>query len=133
LHVKTAGAPMELAAAVREAARAIDPDVAVLEVRAMEDAMATSLMPQRVAGTLLSAFGALALILASAGLYGVMAYAVGRRIPEFGLRIALGARPGEVMRLVLGRAFALTVTGIVAGVLLAVSAGRLARALLFEV
>jgi predicted lysophospholipase L1 biosynthesis ABC-type transport system permease subunit len=133
LHVKVAGDPLGVAAAVRTAARAIDPAVHILEVRTMTDAMATSLLPQRTAGTLLSAFGFLALLLASAGLYGVMAYAVGRRIPEFGLRIALGARPGEVMRLVLARALALTLIGIAAGVLLAVAAGRLAGALLFAV
>jgi predicted permease len=133
LHVKTAGAPLDLVAALRAAARAVDPTVVVLEVRTMEDAMATSLLPQRMGGTLLSGFGLLALILAGAGLYGVMAYAVGRRIREFGLRIALGARRGEIMRLVLGRAMALTLIGIAVGMVLAIGAGRLTGALLFAV
>ena len=133
LHVKTAGDPLDLAGAVRSAARSVHPGVAVLEVGTMEAAMATSLLPQRTASTLLSAFGVLALLLASAGLYGVMAYTVGRRIPEFGLRIALGARPVEVMRLVLGRALSLTLIGTAAGVVAAIAAARLAGAFLFAV
>jgi predicted permease len=133
LHVRVDAEPRRFTSAVREAARAVDPNVAVLEVVTMEDAMATSLLPQRAASALLGLFGGLALLLACAGLYGVMAYAVGRRMREFGLRIALGARPADVLLLVLGRALALTTAGVVAGVVLAAAAARLASTFLFAV
>jgi predicted permease len=133
LHVRVDADPMALATAVREAARAIEPNVVVLDVRPMQDAIAASMMPQRTAGTLLSFFGGLALALACAGLYGVMAYVVGRRMAEFGLRIALGARSRDVLRLVLGRALALTAAGTVLGMIVAFLAARLAGSLLFGV
>jgi predicted permease len=133
LHVRVAGEPMALAGAVRLAARAIEPNVAILGVRTMDDAIASSMLPQRAAGTLLTIFGALALSLACAGLYGVMAYVVGRRMSEFGLRIALGARETDVLRLVLGRALGLTAAGAALGIALAGISARLAGSMLFGV
>ena len=108
-------------AAVRREAAAIDPNAGVAEVVEFEEMVAGSLYAQKVAAALLSVLGAVSLLLAALGMYSVLAYAVSQREHEFGIRLALGAEPADVLVLVLRRAVALTVAGIVVGAVLAVS------------
>ena len=88
---------------------------------------------RRFSTQLLSGFALLALVLAAVGIYGVMAFVVGQRTREIGIRIALGARPGSVVQLVLGQALALAAGGVLAGAVAALLATRLLFGLLFEV
>jgi predicted permease len=111
----------QLVQSVRERVAALDPDVAVAQPALLDDAMAVLLFPQRFAATLIGLFGVIGLLLAATGVYGVLAHHVLQRAPEFGVRIALGAKPGRLLRRVLRRALALAAVG--AGVGLAMSAG----------
>ena len=116
LHVRAAGHAASLAAGVRRTVLEIDPTLSVFNVRTLEDQVSQSLAPLRTNVIMLATFGLLALALASIGLYGVASYAVTQRTREIGVRMALGAQPGTVMRLVLGRGLLLVALGIVLGV-----------------
>lgn len=123
LHLK-ARPGMELAGlirAVREEVAQLDPDIAVTEPMHLESAMSVLLFPQRLAATLIGVFGLLGLFLAATGVYSVLAQQVVRRAREFGVRLALGARPGGLLRRVLRSAIVLAAIG--AGVGIAFSAG----------
>ena len=120
-------------AAVRREAAAIDPNAGVAEVVEFEEMVAGSLYAQKVAAALLSVLGAVSLLLAALGMYSVLAYAVSQREHEFGIRLALGAEPSDVVVLVLRRGMALTVAGIVVGAVLAIAAMRMAAGLLVGV
>jgi putative ABC transport system permease protein len=109
-----------VAAVVRKAVSAIDPQLAVFNVRTMETLMATSTTQPRVTAWLVGLFAVLALLLAAIGVYGVLAYLVTQRTREIGLRIALGARPGSVLRLVVGHSLRLSLAGIALGIIGAV-------------
>jgi putative ABC transport system permease protein len=114
LVVRTSVEPTSLAGAIKAAARAADRDVPIARMRALDDVLAGSLAQTRVYTALLGAFAALALVLAMVGLYGVVSYSVAQRTHEIGIRIALGAAPGDVMRMVLrnGAAYAIAGTSI---------------------
>ncbi len=101
--------------AVRRAVETVAPDWQVSAIRTMEEQVGTSLVPQRIAGMLLSLFGVVALLLAGIGLYGVVAYAVAARTREIGVRVALGARRRDVVRLVVGQGVQLAVVGVAIG------------------
>jgi putative ABC transport system permease protein len=131
--VRTAGDPAALLAAVRREVAAVEPGLALANVRTMEQARAASVAGPRFYAVLLGAFAALAVALAAVGLYGVLSYGVAQRGKEFGLRMALGATPGSVLRLVLGGAARLALAGAVLGVGGAVVLTRVMRALLFGV
>jgi putative ABC transport system permease protein len=133
LVVRTRGEPLELAGAVQAQIRAIDRDVPIQQVRTMEDIVWNSVGRSRFYATLLGAFGLLALALSCVGVYGVVSYAVAQRTHEIVIRTALGARAGDVLRLVLGHALGLTLTGIAIGLVGAFSLTRLLRGLLFEI
>jgi predicted permease len=113
-------------AALRREAHAIDPAVPVFNAMPLEEYIAGSLFPQRIAASLLSTLGSIALLLAAVGLYSVMAYSVARRTNEIGIRMALGAKHPDVLRLILGESFALAVPGLVIGSVLALALARFA-------
>jgi len=127
------GDPASLAPAVREAIWSVDRGVPVFDIRTMDQIVSRSLTTRQFAVALLSAFAVLALALAVTGLYGVLSYAVHQRTAELGVRFALGATPGEVVRLVLGEGLRLTAIGVVAGALLGAAAARAMSSLLFGI
>ena len=118
---------------VRNAVREIDPNMPVVDQKWMAAQVEDSLYIQRLIATLSAAFGALATLLATVGLYGVMSYSIARRTPEIGIRIALGATPLRVIALVMRDAGLLALAGLVVGVPCALAAGRLIQAQLFGV
>jgi putative ABC transport system permease protein len=133
LAVRTAGDPAALTAAVREEVRALDRALPVYDVKTLDDVVAASFADRRLLSTLIASFGVAALLLASVGLYGVISYTVGRRTHEFGVRMALGAAPADVLRLVLRQGLGLALVGVAAGVVAALAAVRLMSSLLYDV
>jgi predicted permease len=132
VFVRTAGDPMKLTATLRREALALNQD-AVFNAQLFSDAATTSLYPLKVAASLLSVVGIVCLLLASVGLYSVMSYAVSQRRQELGIRMAMGARPGNVLGLVLREGLRLTLPGLLAGMLLAALGTRAAGGMLVEV
>jgi macrolide transport system ATP-binding/permease protein len=133
LHVRAAGDPRLLAAAVQREVRGLDAGLPLFNVTALEDLTRMATFPQRMAGSLLAVFGALALLLAAVGLYGVLAYSVTQRTQEIGIRLALGARPANVLALVLRQGVRLVVIGLAIGLAAAPALTLLMRNLLFGV
>ncbi|HEY7508922.1 MAG TPA: ABC transporter permease [Vicinamibacteria bacterium] len=125
--------PATLPETVRAAVAGVDPQQALGPFRAMGDLVDGSVAPSRLQAALLGSFAGLALLLAGVGLYGVVAFSVAQRAPEFGVRMALGASRGTILRLVLGEALVLALAGIAAGVAGALALGRTLAALLFEI
>ena len=133
IEIKTAGAPSALVQTVRETLARVEPRLPIVEVVPLEDRLARGVTQDRMVARLTAMFGALALLLASLGLYGTISYGISRRISELGLRMALGADRGMVLRMVLREAMMLVVAGAAIGVPLAFVAGRSMGALLFNV
>ena len=131
--VRTTTTPRAQAEAVRRVFRELDPGLAVWDVRTMQEVRAFTTWDQRFFGQLMGAFAAQALLLACLGVYGVLAYAVSRRTHEIGVRLALGARPADVVRLVLRRGAALGLVGTALGLLLSLAVGRALQGVLYGV
>jgi len=131
--IRTRGDPLGALPAVRQAATAVDPLATINEVRTMEDVVSQSLARQRFSMTLIGIFAGLALVLAIVGLYGVLSLLVGQRRREIGVRLALGARPGDVTRLVLGEGVRVLAMGVFLGVGGAFVLTRVLRALLYGI
>lgn len=133
LAVRTKLEPESLAGAVRNEILAIDKDQPVSAVKTMSQMRSESLASLRFNTVALSIFAGLGLILAAVGIYGVMAYSVGQRTHEIGIRMALGAQPGAVMRLVLGQGMLLVLIGVVVGLVASFGMTRIMASLLYGV
>jgi putative ABC transport system permease protein len=118
---------------IRREIQSIDPGLPVFDVVSMSEVVDRSLASRRFSADLVSGFAGLALVLASIGIYGLLAYMVGQRSREIGLRMALGARRGDILRLILGKGFALAVVGILAGVVFAAAVASAMASLLYGV
>jgi predicted permease len=132
LEVRTAGDPARLAETVRRTLATADPSL-VLQAESLPDQIQESIAQDRMLARVVSVFGMLALALAALGLYGVMTYATTRRTSEFGLRMALGAEPGDVTKLVLVEAMLLVAGGVIVGMPAALGVMRLLRSQLYDV
>ena len=133
LLIRPAGEPAEVIGTVRQAMRKLDPTLPLQQVRPLSDWLMESLAPTRVTTRLATIFALSALLLASVGIYGVLAYAVGSRTKEIGVRMAIGATRGRVMRLVLREGMTSACIGIAVGLSAAFLAARVLAPLLFEV
>jgi putative ABC transport system permease protein len=133
LVVRTAADPQKLAAAIRREVQQVDPLQPVTGIQMMEQYVKAALAGPRLYAVLLGAFAALAVVLAAIGLYGLMAYAVSRRTHEIGIRMALGARPGDVLRSTVGQGSRLALVGLLIGVAFAMGLGQLLAKLLYGV
>ena len=133
LLVRTAGDPAALAPTVQRVARAVDPSQPVMRLRTMEQVVAASTAQRRLALTLFAAFAGVALLLAAFGIYGVLASLVAERGREIGVRTALGATPGDTLRLVMAHGARLAGLGLLLGVAGALALGRLLQGLLYGV
>jgi putative ABC transport system permease protein len=132
LVVRTEQDPLSLVSTVRGAVRAIDPELPLADVMTMEEVVDATLARPRIVAVLLTAFAVMALVLAGVGVYGVMAYSVAQRTQEIGVRMALGATPQAVFRMVLGQALRLIMAGVVLGLVIAAGLTRLLETLLYQ-
>ena len=131
--VRATGDPAALATAIRTEIRALDPDLAIADITPMRQLVMRSMARPRFYTSLLSLFAAVALALAAIGVFGVTSYAVAQRAREISIRMALGAVPGDVLRMIVGRALGLSVAGIVVGLTAALALGRFIQGQLFGV
>jgi putative ABC transport system permease protein len=133
IGVRYDGDVSAIAKDIRNAAHAIDPQLPVGTIRRVDELVARSLGERRFNASLLVVFAGIALLLAAVGLYGAISFAVGRRTREIGVRMALGARPADILRMVLGEGLRLAAVGLGAGLVAAAALTRTMRSLLFGV
>ncbi len=133
LHLRAATKPELLTAAMRQEIRALDPKLPVYSVKTLEQYRRDYLFTMRFQAALIGGFGMLALALASLGLYGALSYGVAQRTQEIGVRMALGARTGDVLRLVVGQGIRLIAVGVALGLAGALAAARVLKSLLYGV
>ena len=133
VYLRTAGDPRSLVPGVRKALRGVDPDVAMRDVQTLDEIVSGSWARHRFEALVFGGFGAAALLLAASGIFAVLAYAVADRTKEFGVRIALGARAADVMRLVLSEGLAFPAAGILLGLAASLAATGALRSSLYEV
>ena len=133
LVVRTKTEPLQLASAIQHEVALADPQQPLSGIRSMDQVLAQSLTRRSFAAVLLVMFASLGLILAALGLYGVVSYSVARRTQEIGVRMALGAEPARIFRLILLQGLWVTGVGLAAGVIAAIGATRMMSSLLFGV
>jgi len=131
IHVRTTGDPTALIATLRAEVAALDATMPLSNVRSMTSLLGTALLPARLTGAVLGIFGVLGLVLAAIGTYGVMAYSVAQRTKEIGIRMAIGASTGDVVRLLMRQGMSLVGIGIAIGLAGAFGASRLIRGVLY--
>ncbi len=133
LVIRTQSEPMRLAPTVREVIRATEKDRPISSMQTMEDRIESSIVPQRFQTALVGLFSVIALALAAVGVYGVVSYSVAQRVREFGIRMALGATNGDLLKAVLGQGLRLTLIGLAIGLAGGLAAARVLRSLLYDV
>jgi ABC-type antimicrobial peptide transport system permease subunit len=131
--IRTSGDPKRLSTAIARSVRAADPDQPTFAVRTMDEVQSAAVAPRRFSMQLLGGFAMLALLLAAIGIYGVMAYLVSQRTREIGIRVALGARPSSVVRLIVMYALGLAAAGVAIGLVAAVLLSRAMAGLLYQI
>ena len=131
--VRTSGDPARLGPSAVQVIRQIDPLLPVAAVRPLEDVFAESIARPRLTATAMGIFAGAALMLAALGVYGIVAYSVSQRSREFGIRVALGARPAQIVTMVVGQNLRVVVVGLALGLVIAIPATRLLRGLLYQV
>jgi putative ABC transport system permease protein len=124
LNLRSSGDPFGQVAAVRSVTRRLDPNLPLVEIKTMAQRVNESFWPTRTMSNLVGIFGAIALLLACAGLYGVLSYAVAQRTREIGLRLALGAQAGDVLRLIIRQGLRLALGGVALGLIAALGLTR---------
>ncbi len=133
LQVRTAGDPRSVMATVNREVQTLDPELALTNLNTIGEILDGAVWPRRIAAILLSIFAVLALVLAAIGIYGVMSYSTNQRLREIGIRMAIGAKTGDILRLVLGQGLAITIIGLAIGLGGAFALGRFVSSLLFGV
>jgi len=133
VHLRTFGNPAALASALRQKIQDLDKTAAIFNLHTVQEEVDRSLLRERLVGTVTGLFGGLALALAAIGLYGLTSYGVVRRTREFGIRIAIGARTGSIVGLVVSEALWLLVAGTAIGLIAAWGLGRVVEAMLFGI
>jgi putative ABC transport system permease protein len=133
LAVRTAGEPSSLVGAIRHEVQQLDPEQPIADVATMEELLATSLSQSRFSTLLLGVFAGVALLLAAVGLYGVISYSVEQRTHEIGIRVALGAQSGDVLKLVVRQGLTLTIAGVAIGLGASLLVTRVMTSLLYGV
>jgi putative ABC transport system permease protein len=133
LAVRSKQDPRSLAESIRREIRQLDPEIPAANVRTLEDVASDSIAPRRLSVVLISVFAAVALVLASVGIYGVMSFLVVQRTHEIGVRMALGAQRADVLRLVVGHGMKLVLIGSAIGLLGALISTRALSAMLYRV
>jgi hypothetical protein len=133
LYVRRQARPESIINPVREVLRSLDPSLPFVEVRTLAEEAGATLWAERLTAALASVFGAIAALLAAAGLYGLLAYSVAQRSREIGIRMALGADAGNILRLMGGEAFAMVAIGVAVGLAATAAAGPAIRSILYGV
>ncbi|MBA3322616.1 MAG: ABC transporter permease, partial [Pyrinomonadaceae bacterium] len=131
LHVRTAHAPSDTFAAIRREVSALDPDMPLLNFMPLTEAIDTALLPQRLVAAVAGGFGLVGLALAGVGIFGLVSFTVAQRTHEIGVRMALGAQQGDVLRLVVGQGLRLALAGVAIGLSGAFVVTRLMASLLY--
>jgi putative ABC transport system permease protein len=133
IFIRSRTSSSTLVATLRQDVHALDPDLPLVDIKTMYERFGDATWRTRMSAWLLGAFAMLALVLAAVGIYSVMSQGVAQRTREIGVRMALGAARADILRLIIGRVFAIALTGIVLGVVLAIPSMRLLTALLYQV
>jgi putative ABC transport system permease protein len=131
--VRSSGTPESLVPAIRERVHELDPSLALSQVRTEDEWVSSTAAQPRFNAVLLATFASVALIMAAIGIYGVLAYSVNQRTREIGLRMALGAQRGDVLRLIVREGMTVALIGVAAGLAGALALGRLLSSLVFGV
>jgi putative ABC transport system permease protein len=133
LFIRTTNDPLSMVAAVKSQVWAVDKDQTIWAARTMEEIVAQSVAPRRFNLLLVGVFAALALVLASVGIYGVISYAVSQRTREIGVRLALGAQQRDILKLIVGQGLLLALGGIASGLIASFALTHWLKSLLFGV